>query len=57
MFAREPGTGEIVFVRMAAVDGDPEVRPAAHQFTAYSAPWEELPEDGLPRFEERIPGA
>jgi hypothetical protein len=57
LFAREPETGEIVIVRMAAIDGDPVVRPAAHQFVAYAAPWEEIHEDGLPRFEERIPGA
>jgi hypothetical protein len=57
VFAREPESGRIVFVRMAAVDGDPGVRPAAHQFVAYAAPWEELPEDGLPRFDERIPSA
>jgi hypothetical protein len=57
VFAREPESGEIVIVRMAAIDGDPGVRPAAHQFVAYAAPWEEIREDGLPRFEERIPGA
>ena len=57
LFAREPGSGGIVFVRMAAIDGDPVVRPAAHQFVAYAAPWEEIGEDGLPRFEERIPEA
>jgi hypothetical protein len=57
LFAREPGSGEILIVRMAAIDGDPEVRPAAHQFVDYAAPWEEIREDGLPRFEERIPGS
>jgi hypothetical protein len=55
IFARDLETGEIVIVRMAAIDGDPGVRPAAHQFVAYAAPWEEIPDDGLPRFEERIP--
>ena len=57
LFAREPETGEIVIVRMAAIDGDPAVRPSARQFVAYAAPWEEIPADGLPRFEERIPRA
>jgi hypothetical protein len=23
---------------------------------AYAAPWEQIPDDGLPRFDERIPG-
>jgi hypothetical protein len=31
------------------------VRPGAHQFTAYAAAWHAIPEDGLPRFEERLP--
>ncbi len=55
LFAREPDGGDVVIVRMAAVDGDPGVRPAAHQFVAFAAPWEEIRDDGLPRFEERIP--
>jgi hypothetical protein len=46
--------GSHVFGRDPA-DGDPGVRPAAHQFVAFAAPWEEIREDGLPRFEERIP--
>lgn len=57
VFARDPDDGEIVIVRMAAIDGDPGVRPAAHQFVAFAAPWEEIREDGLPRFEERIPNS
>lgn len=38
-----------------AIDGDPGVRPAFHQYVAYAAPWDPLPDDGLPRFDERIP--
>jgi hypothetical protein len=41
---------------MAAIDGDPGVRPMARQFVAYAAPWEPIPDDGLPRFDERAPG-
>ncbi|MGI9185826.1 MAG: GFA family protein [Solirubrobacteraceae bacterium] len=55
LFGRDPSTGEISIVRMAAIDGDPGVRPAAHQFVAYAASWEEIPDDGLPRFAERLP--
>jgi hypothetical protein len=40
---------------MAAMDGDPGVRPTAHQFVAYAASWEDIRDDGLPRFEERLP--
>ena len=57
LFGRDPESGEILVVRMAAVDGDPGVRPAARQFVAYAAPWEPIPDDGLPRFDERIPNA
>jgi hypothetical protein len=55
LFGRDPSSGEISIVRMAAIDGDPGVRPMAHQFVAYAAPWEEIRDDGLPRFDERLP--
>jgi hypothetical protein len=57
LFAREGDTGEITIVRLGAIDGDPGIRPQAHQFVAYAAPWEPIPDDGLPRFDERIPAA
>lgn len=46
---------ELCSVRMGALDEDPGIRPRAHQFTDYAAPWEPLPDDGLPRFPERLP--
>jgi hypothetical protein len=55
LFARDPETGVVTIVRLGAIDGDPGVRPAAHQFVAYAAPWEPIPDDGLPRFPERLP--
>jgi hypothetical protein len=39
-------------VRLGTFDGDPGVRPAWHQFVAYAAPWEPIPDDGLPRYSE-----
>ena len=42
-------------MRLGAFDGDPGVRPGARQFVAYAAPWEPIPDDGLPRFPERLP--
>jgi hypothetical protein len=45
----------VMGVRMAAFDHDPGVRPSAHQFVAYAAPWAPLPDDGLPRFPEGRP--
>ena len=56
LFGRHPETKEISIVRLGAIDGDPGIRPQAHQFVAYAAPWEPIPDDGLPRFDERIPG-
>jgi len=55
LFARDPDTGEISIVRLGAIDDDPGVRPSARQFVAYAAAWEPIPDDGLPRFDERIP--
>ncbi len=52
LFGRAPGSGEIAIVRLGAIDGDPGVRPSARQFVAYAAPWEPIPDDGLPRYPE-----
>jgi len=52
LFGRKQDTGDIRVVRMAAFDNDPGIRPMAHQFVAYAAPWEPIPDDGLPRFDE-----
>jgi hypothetical protein len=55
LFIRDPESGEIAGVRLGALDGDPGVRPSARQFVAYAAPWEPLPDDGLARYDERMP--
>jgi hypothetical protein len=63
MFCRECGShlfgcnpdGEITLVRLGVFDGDPGVRPQARQYVAYAASWEDIPDDGLPRFDEAIP--
>lgn len=55
VFARDPDAPEQVIVRLGAIDGDPGVRPLARQFVAYAVPWEPIPDDGLPRFDERLP--
>lgn len=52
LFSRPSGTAAYVGVRLGAVDGDPGIRPQWHQFTDYAAPWQELPDDGLPRYPE-----
>lgn len=55
LLARDRASGAIAIVRLGAFDGDPGVRPSLRQFTAYAAPWEPIPDDGLPRFDERAP--
>lgn len=52
----DPDRPERKAVRRGTLDGDPGIRPGAHQFVAYAAPWEPLPDDGLPRFSERLSG-
>ena len=55
LWARNPQDPDVVAVRMGAFDADPGVRPSFRQFVAYAAPWEPIPDDGLPRFPERRP--
>jgi hypothetical protein len=55
LWARNPVDTEMRFVRLGAFDGDPGIRPSARQFVTYAAPWEPIPDDGLPRFPERRP--
>jgi hypothetical protein len=52
LFSRNPDDPTQMSVRMGAFDGDPGVRPSWHQFVAYAAPWEPIPDDGLERFDE-----
>ena len=42
-------------IRLGTFDEDPGIRPAYRQFVAYAVPWEPIPDDGLPRFDERRP--
>jgi hypothetical protein len=38
---------------LSAIDSGFDGRPEAHTFVRSLAPWETLPEDGLPRYEIR----
>jgi len=53
LFSRSPDDANQVGDRLGAFDEDPGVRPSARQFVAYAAPWEPIPDDGLPRYPER----
>jgi len=55
LFGGPPGDDRITLVRLGVIDGDPGVRPMAHQMVAYAASWEPIPDDGLPRYDESLP--
>jgi hypothetical protein len=55
LFARNPDAPTLIAIRMSAFDADPGVRPSYRQFVAYAAPWEPIPDDGLPRYPEARP--
>ncbi len=55
LWSRDPAHPEVLSVRLGTVDGDPGIRPEYRQFVAYAAPWEPIPDDGLPRYDEGRP--
>jgi len=55
LWSRHPSDPDVISVRFGVFDGDPGGRPSYRQFVAYAAPWEPIPDDGLPRFPERRP--
>jgi hypothetical protein len=52
LWSRSPTDPDVIAVRLGAFDGDPGIRPSYRQYVAYAAPWEPIPDDGLPRFPE-----
>ena len=46
------GNADPIGVRMGTFDQDPGIVPCARQFVASAAPWEPIPDDGLPRHPE-----
>jgi hypothetical protein len=55
LWSRDPADADVVSVRLGAFDEDPGIRPSYRQFVAYAAPWEPIPDDGLPLYEETQP--
>ncbi len=53
VFSGDPFADEQVVVRMGTFDRDPGARPQYRQFVAYAAAWEPIPDDGLPRYDEK----
>ena len=54
LYTSNPDNPDLIAIRMGALDQDPGIRPQVHQFVDYAAPWEPVPDDGLPRFGERM---
>jgi len=52
LFSKKPD-GTVWSVRMGSFDEPPAgIQPKHHQFVAYAASWEPIPDDGLPRYDE-----
>lgn len=49
--------GPEVSVRFGALDAEPGIRPQYHSHVDSAAPWDEIPEDGLPRYPGGPPAA
>jgi hypothetical protein len=45
--------GDYLVVRLGALDGDPGIRPQWRQWLESAPDWEPIPDDGLPRFQQR----
>ncbi len=52
LFGRNPNHADPIGIRMGTFDHDPGIRPSSRQFVAYAAPWEPIPDDGLPHYPE-----
>jgi hypothetical protein len=55
LYSRNQRDPSVISVRFGAFDQDPGIRPQWRQFVAYAAPWEPIPDDGLPRHDDRPP--
>jgi hypothetical protein len=54
LFAVDRDDGDVRAVRFGTLDDPPALPVLCHQFVAYAAPWHPLPDDGAPRFDERM---
>jgi hypothetical protein len=52
LFGRNLNHADPIGIRMGAIDDDPLIRPSIRQLVEYAAPWEPIPDDGLPRHAE-----
>ena len=52
VFGGEWPEGDEVAIRFGALDGDPGIQPQFHTFVTSRAPWDQIPDDVLPRYDE-----
>ncbi len=52
LFSRNPADHGVMSVRLGTLEGDHGVTMEWRQFVAYAAPWEPIPDDGVPRYPE-----
>jgi hypothetical protein len=55
LFSRTRTDPPRVGVRLGAIDGDPGIRPRFRMHVASAATWEDVPDDGLPRYDGAAP--
>jgi hypothetical protein len=55
LWSAHPTDRDRVFIRFGTFDTDPGIRPQYRQFVRYAAPWEPIPDDGVPHYGERRP--
>ena len=55
LFGRTWPDGPEISIRLGALDGDPGIRPEFHTYVDSRALWDELPDDGLPRYPDEPP--
>jgi hypothetical protein len=56
LYSGDRERGPLLGIRVGALEGDPGIRPEWRQWVSSMPAWEELPEDGLPRFPRSWPG-
>jgi hypothetical protein len=55
LFGAQWPDGEVVSVRLGALDADPGIRPQFHSYVGSAAAWLPVPDDGLPQYESAAP--
>lgn len=55
LLTRRPDADQPTAVRMGAFDEDFGARPVFHQYCDFAPAWSPVPDDGAPRYPERIP--